>query len=333
MTTNKRGPKTAEGKAIAATNATRHGVMALTVPEAEREDYTVHLAGVLESLAPVGYMEIQLAERVALTMWRLRRLDAWEAATLAASRDTAERALGRAAHGDRAAPLDSPAALLDAGELRVALKLIDVEPAAKDSPATMRETAAELIEWGSELYALSGLPPAGTAKAIAKLGERASCELGFALIDALRAKQVGDPVILAAIGDGADGDPIDASPYSAEALIGLWALLAETNASAYTWESEPKSVAWDRGFGAVRKGERLATLADRAEVLQGQAAGLALMPSEADQAKIQRYDSHLERALYKALHELEAMQERRRGGVAPLARVEVHGLGDGGRGA
>lgn len=40
---------------------------------------------------------------------------------------------------------------------------------------------------------------------------------------------------------------------------------------------------------------------------------------------LQRYEAHLSRQLYKALHELEAMKARRRGEAAPLARLEVHG--------
>ena len=39
-----------------------------------------------------------------------------------------------------------------------------------------------------------------------------------------------------------------------------------------------------------------------------------------------RYGAHLNRQFYRALHELEALQVRRRGGVAPLARVDVQGL-------
>ncbi len=49
------------------------------------------------------------------------------------------------------------------------------------------------------------------------------------------------------------------------------------------------------------------------------------MLSEKDVQKVQRYEGHLERILYRALHELEAMKDRRDGKPAPLARVEVHG--------
>lgn len=44
------------------------------------------------------------------------------------------------------------------------------------------------------------------------------------------------------------------------------------------------------------------------------------MLSDAEVQKLQRYEAHLK------LHELETMRERRKGGQAPLARVEVHGL-------
>lgn len=45
--------------------------------------------------------------------------------------------------------------------------------------------------------------------------------------------------------------------------------------------------------------------------------------------KIMRYESHLNRHLTSTLHELEALQSRRRGQAAPLARVDVVGLPEG----
>jgi hypothetical protein len=38
------------------------------------------------------------------------------------------------------------------------------------------------------------------------------------------------------------------------------------------------------------------------------------------------YEAHLSRLLFKALHELEALQVRRSGGSAPLGRLDVNGL-------
>jgi hypothetical protein len=54
-----------------------------------------------------------------------------------------------------------------------------------------------------------------------------------------------------------------------------------------------------------------------------------LLPGEKILEKIARYEAHLSRGLYKALHELEALQVRRTGGVAPLARLDVDGLAGG----
>jgi hypothetical protein len=50
-----------------------------------------------------------------------------------------------------------------------------------------------------------------------------------------------------------------------------------------------------------------------------------LLPDEKTLEKVSRYEAHLFRGLYKALHELEALQSRRSGGSAPLARLDVDG--------
>ena len=42
--------------------------------------------------------------------------------------------------------------------------------------------------------------------------------------------------------------------------------------------------------------------------------------------KVAHYEAHLSRQLYKAMHELEALQVRRLGGVVPLARLDVQGV-------
>jgi hypothetical protein len=54
-----------------------------------------------------------------------------------------------------------------------------------------------------------------------------------------------------------------------------------------------------------------------------------LLPDEKTLEKVARYEAHLSRLFNKALRELEALQARRSGGVAPLARLEVDGLAGG----
>src|SRR5687767_1207806 len=86
------GPQTAEGKAVVARNATTHGIFA-AVPVVPREDpaaWEAHRAGVVASLAPAGLLEVNLAERAALLLWRLQRLARYEAETVAAAMEDAE---------------------------------------------------------------------------------------------------------------------------------------------------------------------------------------------------------------------------------------------------
>jgi len=53
-----------------------------------------------------------------------------------------------------------------------------------------------------------------------------------------------------------------------------------------------------------------------------------LLPDEKTLEKVARYEAHLQRGLYKALHELEALQARRLGGSVPLVRLDVTGLAE-----
>jgi hypothetical protein len=50
-----------------------------------------------------------------------------------------------------------------------------------------------------------------------------------------------------------------------------------------------------------------------------------LLPDEKILEKVARYEAHLSRQLFKAMHELEALQVRRGGGSALLARLDVDG--------
>jgi hypothetical protein len=69
------GPKTAEGKAVAAQNSLRHGLRTRQIVcfDEKRADFESFYAGLVETLAPADAIEEQLVERVALCAWRLRR--------------------------------------------------------------------------------------------------------------------------------------------------------------------------------------------------------------------------------------------------------------------
>jgi hypothetical protein len=53
-----------------------------------------------------------------------------------------------------------------------------------------------------------------------------------------------------------------------------------------------------------------------------------LLPLDKTMEKVVTYETHLSRELQKALRELEAMQARRQGRTAPLARLDVSGVPD-----
>jgi hypothetical protein len=83
----RRGPKTSAGKARVRLNAVRHGlgVTSPVIPGMDNpEDWEAHRAAMLASLAPVGYLEMGLAERVALVDWRCKRITRYEVACVVA---------------------------------------------------------------------------------------------------------------------------------------------------------------------------------------------------------------------------------------------------------
>jgi hypothetical protein len=69
------GPRSAEGKAVVAQNAVKHGLAArLEVIRGEDQaEFDRHREGMLDELAPVGARELMLAERVVGLSWRLDR--------------------------------------------------------------------------------------------------------------------------------------------------------------------------------------------------------------------------------------------------------------------
>jgi hypothetical protein len=74
------GPKTEEGKKRSSLNATRHGLLAQTLhlPEEEMTAYHQFTDAYVKDLAPVGFVETQLAHACADLQFRLNRIAAAE---------------------------------------------------------------------------------------------------------------------------------------------------------------------------------------------------------------------------------------------------------------
>ncbi len=87
------GPRTGEGKKVSALNARRHNLtgQVTAMTDADRIMHDAFSAAMVESLAPAGAMETQLAQRIATDSWRLNRISAVEDNLFA---------LGHSAHSD-----------------------------------------------------------------------------------------------------------------------------------------------------------------------------------------------------------------------------------------
>jgi hypothetical protein len=75
------------------------------------------------------------------------------------------------------------------------------------------------------------------------------------------------------------------------------------------------------GRGTLGKGP-LPDVSDDAVLAQ---KARRVLPPANELDKIMRYEAHLHRQLTQILHELEALQIRRKGGTSPLARLDITG--------
>jgi hypothetical protein len=69
------GPRTETGRQVASRNALRHGLTAsrIILFDEKQEEFERFYGELIAALKPQGPMEIQLAERIAINAWRLRR--------------------------------------------------------------------------------------------------------------------------------------------------------------------------------------------------------------------------------------------------------------------
>jgi len=292
------GPKTEEGKEVARWNATRHGISspAPVVPGLEKqEDWQEHRAAILEQLCPVGHLEFTLAERVALLTWRLHRVTRYEAESIAISQEQVEddihnsRQLISCFTGEGLAatthPTDIRGEAVDTKRADSAFRRFPSEKAGK----VLRAEAAGAIVFGVYLAAKKALGGELNVEALDLPGVPED-----AAIEELPAMKVEDVrgciEVLAA---AASVDPAELLEAAADEAG------YEARRAAHKKEDMERDIS-----RKVRE---------------------RILDDDATLQKIARYEAHLSRQLYQALHELEALQTRRLGGNAPLARLDVQG--------
>lgn len=78
------GPKTAAGKAVVAGNAISHGILSgrLFLDGENPAEFDALVKDLMQALRPMGALEMALAEKVAVALWKQRRLVAAETAML-----------------------------------------------------------------------------------------------------------------------------------------------------------------------------------------------------------------------------------------------------------
>lgn len=78
------GPKSSQGKAKASGNAIKHGILStrLFLDDENPHEFHLLLDGLQVSLNPVGGLELALTERIAVSLWRQRRLVRAETAAI-----------------------------------------------------------------------------------------------------------------------------------------------------------------------------------------------------------------------------------------------------------
>jgi hypothetical protein len=291
----KGGPATQEGKEVVKWNATRHGIRspAPVVPGVEKkEDWEDHRDGVLDSLSPEGHLELVLAERVALLSWRLNRVTRFETVTIALSQEKLEddlaekRRFGSYLVG-ATHPEDVRSDLQDARRTQRVLKQF---PNLSDDKRLSGPDAASILDlvWG-------------------QTGEE------------LEAEEVQFP--------GEIPDWAGLEEYMAEWDGWTVSLVRECiSAIASAAKEEQEEL-----IEAATERARLDIIstksaAERVEQDLARMSRERLLPDEKTLEKVSRYEAHLSRLFHKTLHELEALQTRRTGGAAPLARLDVEGL-------
>jgi hypothetical protein len=291
----KGGPVTQEGKEVVRWNATQHGIRspAPVVPGVEKKaDWEEHRDGMLQSLQPEGHLELVLAERAALLAWRLHRVIRYETESIALFQEKAEDDLAKERWFDSGP--DHPEAVRgNAKSDEQDYKLLKRFPKIKDDER-LTSIDADIIIWGAMECA-----------------------------DKVAEGEVDPEELLESVSVAGLPDSDFWEGYEGW-TAGL--VRAVIEAVARATDEEPEELLEAATRDARFKTERTKLEAEKVERDLRNMARERLLPDEKTLEKVARYEAHLSRGLYKAMHELEALQARRTGGAAPLARLDVDGL-------
>jgi hypothetical protein len=296
----KGGPVTQEGKEVVKWNATRHGIRspAPVVPGVEKtEEWELHRDGMLDSLQPEGHLEMVLAERVALLSWRLHRVTRYETESISLYQEKTQEDLAK----KRGSPFSDVSGPASPEVVRSNLK-----SARKDLKLLKRFSRMEDDE------PLSGLDAANILWEVAQHTDAVA--EGEA-----ESEELLENLPVPGLEEGTSPEEFECwSAGLLQRAVEQIASSADREGPEAVLQAVMRSAEWE-----VKKAKQSAKEVERDLERMSRER---LLPDEQTLEKVARYEAHLSRGLYKALHELEALQTRRTGGAAPLARLDVDGL-------
>jgi hypothetical protein len=313
------GPKSPAGKARVAKNSIRHGLSSTlpVLPGLERtEDWERHRAGLFQSLAPVGALEEALAGRVILCSWRLDRAVRYETAVTAVGLEELEDQL-------RPKALKPPDTVLrelgDTDNLPVEVALAKAIKKLERERETVEawEGSHRLL---GDLLQLHDEAPVDGDDVFGVL-DHFSSELPGSEDNAF---DIEDKKFLASLGVPADqlDEAFQWDGWTAgrvRAALEHMARVYKANpqkilAQALRGRKEVQAEGSARVKALERKVKELRRRSkDQASRLQRE----RMLPGEETLQKITRYEAHLSRQLYQALHELQRLQAVRAGEAVP----------------
>lgn len=291
------GPKTEEGKSRSSMNALKHGLrsesLAVSVLESS-EEWNRHRDHVLRDLSPVGYLESLLAERIASTLWRLGRVVRYETLSISSSMETAPEDRKR---------MESPG-----NGWNMSKETLDLEK--EKESLSWFEAIVSILEALPKAKAGEKVNP-GTAWGLVEL---ASDESGEFLLG--EEDEEGTRPYLIDLSEMPDESPVDEWPgwtmgYLRTVLSRVAELAKMEYEDLYSMTLESTRNMRDSSRDTVKKEEEALERLRRAR----------LIPNEGTLDKISRYETTLERSLYKTLHELQRLQAKRAGEPLPPPAV------------
>jgi hypothetical protein len=299
LSVSKGGPVTQEGKEVVRWNATRHGISspAPVVPGLEEpQDWQEHREGILESLSPVGHLEFTLAERVALISWRLHRVTRFETGVIAIAQEKIEE---------------------DIHDRRCFIASLKGERFAETHPIDIRGLARHRKQAHNALRRFSSHAP---DKVLSGTDAYAVVRGVLDTVNKRTGKGIAEEE-LTLPGDLQDIHELSEFPAIKAAGVRKCLEVIAAHASLdpdELLEAAIEEARYEAAIAALKKEEM-------EQEVSREVAG-RILPDGKTLEKVSRYEAHLSRQLYHALHELEALQTRRFGGDAPLARLDVQGL-------